>query len=97
MSISIADVEKIAKLAKLRFSEDEKIKVTKQLDEILRYMEKLKEINTENITPVYHVHEITNIVREDKVKSWLTQEEALANAPKKHEGHFSVPKVISPE
>ncbi len=94
MTISIRDVEKIAKLAKLKFDDDEKKKITKQLAEILSYMEKLTEIDTENIPPTYNVHNITNVLREDKVKSWFSQQEAVANAPKNYKGHFSVPKVI---
>jgi len=94
MSITIQDVEKIAKLAKLKLTPEEKEKFTKQLTEILNYMKKLNEVDTEGVPPTYHIHEVTNVFREDEVKTWLTQEEATQNAPKKHNGYFSVPKVI---
>ena len=94
MSITIEDVEKIAKLAKLKKSQEEKEKFTQQLGDILKYMEKLNEVDTENVEPTHHVHDVTNVFREDKVEPWLSQEEATANAPKKFKGHFSVPKVI---
>lgn len=95
MSISIKDVEKIAKLARLTFDENEKKKITNQLAEILNYVEKLKKIDTENIPPTYNVHNITNVLREDKAEFWLSQEEAVENAPKNYKGYFSVPKVIN--
>jgi len=94
MSVTIEEVENIARLAKLSFSDEEKIKFTEQFNQILQYMEKLNELDTENVPPTFHVLELYNVFREDKVKPWLTQEEALHNAPKKKDGFFSVPKVI---
>lgn len=95
MSITNADVEKVAKLAKLEFSEEDKQKFTRQLSEIVAYISKLNELDTENVEPTYHIFGITNVLREDNVESWLTQEEVLKNAPAKKKGFFSVPKVIS--
>ncbi len=94
MPISIEDVDKIAALAKLKFSDEEKQKLAKQLDQIVAYVEKLNELDTESIEPTYHVIDLKNVFREDKVEPWLTQEEALQNAPAKKHGYFSVPKVI---
>lgn len=95
MSITKADVEKVAKLAKLELSEEDKQKFTYQLAEIVDYISKLNELDTENVEPTYHVFGMTNVLREDHVQLWLTQEEALKNAPAKNKGFFSVPKVIS--
>ena len=97
MAITIADVEKIAQLAKLRLTEDEKAKLTKELSQIISCVEKLNELNLEHVPPTSHVLELKNVMREDEVKSWLSQEEALMNAPAKHGNFFSVPKVISKE
>ncbi len=94
MSVTIQDVENIAKLAKLSFSGEEKEKFVEQFNQILQYMEKLNELDTDNVEPTYNVLELSNVMRKDKVKTWLTQEEALANAPKSNHGFFSVPKVI---
>ena len=94
MSVTFDDVEKIGKLAKLSFSEAEKIKFVEQFNQILQYMAKLDELDTENIKPTSHVLNLKNVTREDKVETWLSQEEALKNAPKQKAGHFSVPKVI---
>lgn len=94
MAITKEDVEKVAKLAKLKFTEEEKEKFTQQLAQIVSYVEKLKELDTEGVEPTSHVLDIKNVFREDKVKESLSQEEALANAPSKKNSYFSVPKVI---
>ena len=94
MSVTLSDVEKIAKLAKLDLSSQEKLKLADQMAEIVRYVEKLNELDTENIAPTSHVLDLKNVFREDKVQTWLTQDEALLNAPAKNKGFFSVPKVI---
>lgn len=95
MAITIEDVEKIAKLAKLAFSEEEKRKFTKQLAEIISYVEKLNELDTTDVLPTYHVLELNNVYREDVKKESLAPEQATANAPNKMDNFFSVPKVIS--
>ena len=97
MAITIFDVEKVAKLAKLKFSETEKEKLTRQLTEIVSYFEKINQLDTENVKPTSHVLNIINVLREDKMESWLNQEEVLKNAPAVKMGFFSVPKVISHE
>jgi len=94
MAVTIQDVDNMARLAKLSFSNEEKEKFVEQFNQILQYMEKLNELDTDNVEPTYNVLELNNVVRKDNVKTWLTQEEALANAPKSNHGFFSVPKVI---
>jgi aspartyl-tRNA(Asn)/glutamyl-tRNA(Gln) amidotransferase subunit C len=95
MAITKTDVEKIAKLAKLKFSEDEKEKLTEELAQIIAYIEKLNELDLENVAPTSQVLDLKNVMRDDEVRSGLSQEEALMNAPARHGGFFSVPKVIS--
>lgn len=95
MKITKSDVERIAALAKLTFSDVELDKFTKELGTIVEYFEKLNECNTESIEPISHIHDIVNVTRADKVEAWLSQEEALQNAPDQKNGFFSVPKVIS--
>ncbi|OGB98765.1 asparaginyl/glutamyl-tRNA amidotransferase subunit C [candidate division KSB1 bacterium RBG_16_48_16] len=94
MSVTIQDVENIARLAKLAFTEEEKKRFVDQFNQILAYVEKLNELDTDDVVPTYHVLDLKNVMREDVVEPWLTQEEALANAPKQKNGYFSVPKVI---
>ncbi|NOY60842.1 MAG: Asp-tRNA(Asn)/Glu-tRNA(Gln) amidotransferase subunit GatC [Calditrichaeota bacterium] len=94
MAVSIQEVEKIAKLAKLSFSPEEKEKFTEQFNQILAYIEQLDELDTKNIEPTAHVLDLKNVMRPDKAETWLTQDKVVANAPKSKNGFFSVPKVI---
>ncbi len=94
MSVSISDVEKIAQLAKLKFSDDEKTKLQKDMNQVLGYIEQLNELDLKNVEPLENINETENIDRPDEVKPWLTTEEALQNAPSKTGKFFKVPKVI---
>ncbi len=94
MSVTIKDVEHIAKLAKLEFNEDEKAKFTEQFNEILAFMEKLNELDTSKVEPLSHVIELQNVFRQDEIRPSLPTEEALKNAPAKTDRFFKVPKVI---
>ena len=94
MAVTKKDVEKIAELANLKFSDEEIENFTPQMNEILSYMDKLNEIDTENVKPLSHPVEQTNVFRDDEMKTSISTEEALKNAPSKDEQHFKVPKVI---
>ena len=94
MPVTIKDVEHVAKLARLEFTESEKETFTHQLNEILAYVEKLNELDTTNVEPLSHVIELNNVFREDIVKPSYPREEMLKNAPDKDEKFFKVPKVI---
>jgi len=95
MSVTIKEVEHIAKLAKLEFSDTEKEKFTHQFNDILGYMEQLNSVDTTNVEPLAQVIELRNVFREDVVTPSTPTEEALKNAPAATEEHFKVPKVIS--
>ena len=90
------DVEKIADLARLRFSEPELEGFTGDLNNILNYIDQLKEVDVTGIAPLENVNESveTNTLRTDEVQESLLQPEALKNAPKAADGFFLVPKVI---
>ncbi len=94
MSVSKKDVEHIAKLARLEFSEEEKEKFTRQFNEILSYIEQLNKLDTGTVKPLSHVIELSNVFREDEATPGLTPDQALMNAPAKTEKFFKVPKVI---
>jgi aspartyl-tRNA(Asn)/glutamyl-tRNA(Gln) amidotransferase subunit C len=94
MAVTIKDVDHIAKLAKLNFTEDEKTGFTEQFNEILSFMDKLNELDTTNVEPLSHVIELQNVLREDRVRESLPTEEALKNAPSHTDQFFKVPKVI---
>lgn len=94
MSVTIKDVEHVAELARLAFSDEEKQKLMKELNSILEYMEQLNSLDTSNVEPLSHVIELNNVFRDDTLKPTLPREEALKNAPAKTEKFFKVPKVI---
>lgn len=94
MAITLKDVEYVADLAKLELTQEEKIKLQKELDNIIKYIDQLNELNTDNVPITSHVIPLKNVLREDKVLPSLAQDKALANAPQKKDGFFKVPKVI---
>ena len=94
MNISIADVEHVARLARLELSEEEKKLFAGQMAAIFGYVEKLKELNTEGILPTSHAVPMENAFREDVALPAFGTETALANAPDRVESFFRVPKVI---
>ena len=98
MSITRAEISKIAELAKLQFSDEELDTFTVQFQRILDYIEQLKEVSVEGIEPTSHVSLTAgfekHMFREDEVKPSLPVEESLANAPDPGSGHFRVPKVL---
>ncbi|WNS43009.1 Asp-tRNA(Asn)/Glu-tRNA(Gln) amidotransferase subunit GatC [Paenibacillus sp. MMS20-IR301] len=94
MSITVKDVQHVAKLARLQLSPEEEGTFTEQMNAILQYAEKLNELDTENVQPTTHVLQVSNVMRDDVVKESLSQEEALLNAPEEEDGHFKVPAVL---
>ncbi len=94
MSVTIRDVEYIAELARLEFSDEEKKILTQQMNQILEYMELLNTVNTDSVEPLSHVLELKNVFREDNVKESIPTDEALKNAPSHTDEFFKVPKVI---
>jgi aspartyl-tRNA(Asn)/glutamyl-tRNA(Gln) amidotransferase subunit C len=94
MKISRAEVEHVARLARLELSEPELDTFTAQMDAILAYVEKLKALDTDGIVPTSHAVPMENAFREDVLAESIGIENAVANAPKHTEGFFQVPKVI---
>ena len=94
MPVTLKDVEHIASLAKLEFSDAEKEKLTHQMNQILEYMDQLNSLDTTAVEPLSHVIELSNVFRNDEVKPGVTTEDALKNAPDRNEQFFKVPKVI---
>lgn len=93
--ISKKEVEHIAELAHLRLTGEDKLVFTKQLGDILNYIEKLDELDTEDIVPTAYTIPMKNILREDKPEPSIEREKALLNAPEQVNGLFRVPKIIS--
>ena len=88
------DIEKVARLARLELSDEEKVTFGSQLEQILTYMEQLNQLDTSGVEPTSHAIPVYNVFREDEVKPSLPQEEVLAIAPDEEDGHFKVPRII---
>lgn len=94
MTINEETVQYVAALAKLSVSAEEKQKVAKDLNNILDYIETMNGLDTDGVEPMSHVLPIKNVFREDEVTNGDNREELLANAPKRIEGSFAVPKTV---
>ena len=92
--ISKAEVEKVAKLARLELSEAEIDEFTGQLGAILEYVEKMNELDTESVEPLAHCLPVHNVFRDDEVRESLGTERTLANAPQHSEEFFRVPRIL---
>lgn len=94
MEISQAQVEHVARLARLEVSEEEKTTFARQLSSILTHIDQLKEVETAGVEPTATVLPTDNVFREDEMRPSLTQERALAGAPDQADGFFRVPKIL---
>jgi aspartyl-tRNA(Asn)/glutamyl-tRNA(Gln) amidotransferase subunit C len=94
MSINKEALVKIAHLARLEFDEKSEVKMLKDMNNILAFVEKLQELDTENVEPLQSMSFEVNQLREDKMGEHLPHDKGLKNAPKKDNDYFRVPKVI---
>jgi aspartyl-tRNA(Asn)/glutamyl-tRNA(Gln) amidotransferase subunit C len=92
--ITRAEVEQVARLARLELTDDEQERMTAQLDAILGYIDKLNALDTSAVEPTTTVIPMVSVMREDAVRPSLTQEEALENAPDREDVFFRVPRII---
>ena len=94
MSIDNKTVRKVSKLAKIRISEQEETKLIEELNNILRWVDELKKVDTEKIEPMLSVFNESMVMRKDEVFSETSDELVLKNAPESKSGFFVVPKVV---
>jgi len=94
MALTPEEVRHVAGLARLDLQPQEVELFTRQLNDILAYMEKLQELDTTGVQPMAHVLPVANAFREDLVTPSLPRDSALKNAPAREEGAFLVPRVI---
>jgi len=94
MKITKEEVVHVASLARLNLDDEAIDLYTKQLGDILTYMDTLNRVDTRDVPPTSHAIFINNVFREDEVKPSVPEERALANAPESEDGSFVVPKVI---
>ena len=94
MALTREEVLHVAQLARLSLEPAEIELFTRQLNDILDYVAKLQELDTEGVPPLAHVIPVFNVLREDEIKPGLDRDQALDNAPAEEEGAFLVPRVI---
>ena len=94
MSITIRDVEHVAKLARLSLTDQEKEMFTQQLNAILTYADKLNSLDTEGVEPTSHVMPLSNVLRSDEARPSWPVEQVVKNAPEEEDGQFKVPAVL---
>lgn len=94
MSVTKEDVHYIAELARLRLGEEEAERIQEDLNQILGYMRKLEELDTNHVEPLEHVLDMEFRIRKDEPQAPLSHEDAMKNAPDADSDYFRVPKVI---
>lgn len=94
MAISREQVEKVSLLGRLLLSDEELDKMTDQLGQILDYMDLLAELDTEQVEPMAHALEVSDVFRDDEVRPGLPRDQALANAPSRDDECYLVPAVL---
>jgi aspartyl-tRNA(Asn)/glutamyl-tRNA(Gln) amidotransferase subunit C len=92
--IDAEQVRRVAKLSRLELTEAEVEEFTGQLSAILEYVEKMNELDTDNVEPLAHCLPVSNVLRADRIKESLGTEETLANAPHQDGEFFKVPKIL---
>ena len=88
------DVAYVARLARLNLTQDEAKIFQRQLGDVLKYVEKLGQLDMTGVDAAAHALPVFNVFREDAPRDWFTAEQALSNAPRQANGLFIVPKVV---
>jgi aspartyl-tRNA(Asn)/glutamyl-tRNA(Gln) amidotransferase subunit C len=94
MTLSLAEVEHIAKLAHLALSDEEKVRYREQLSAILDYAQRLQGLDTEAIAPTATILPVHSVMRPDEPRPSMPRDELLLNAPEAEDGMFQVPPVL---
>ena len=94
MSLTDADVKKVARLARIKMTDAELAQHKEKLSGIIEFVEQLSEVNTDNVEPLSSVVDIELRLREDKVTEGNIVKDILKNAPEELEDFFAVPKVV---
>ncbi len=94
MEVNDTLVDKLANLARLQFDNTEKSAIKNDLQRMIQFVEKLNELDTTGVSPLLHMSDNINALREDEIKGSISREDGLKNAAKKDSQFFKVPKVI---
>ena len=94
MKITPELIKYLESLARITLSEEEEKKVGNELQDILTYIDKLNELDTEGVEAMSHSFPLTNVLRADEVKPSMSPDEIVANSPESQDGAFVVPKTV---
>lgn len=94
MTISDELVRYLESLARIELSDEERGACETDLQSILSYMDTLNELNTDDVQPLSHAFDVSNVMREDEVRNGNNRDAILANAPHELDGCFKVPKTV---
>ncbi|MCL6501368.1 MAG: Asp-tRNA(Asn)/Glu-tRNA(Gln) amidotransferase subunit GatC [Pirellulales bacterium] len=94
MSLTREEVEKVSLLGRLRLTEEELALMTAQLGQIVEYVQLLSELNTDDVEPMAHAVELSNVFRDDVLVASYDRAEMLANAPRSDGECYLVPAVL---
>ncbi len=94
MDIGIKQIEQVASLSRIKLTDEEKDVFREQLTDILGYIEKLNELDTDDVQPMAYATSINNVFREDQQKSSFPRQKILELSPSSANGFFKVPKVL---
>lgn len=94
MTITDETIEYVGILAKLELSEEEKERAKKDMSDMLAYVGKLNELDTEGVEPMSHTFDVHNVFREDEVTNGDSRDAMLSNAPERKDGCYQVPKTF---
>jgi aspartyl-tRNA(Asn)/glutamyl-tRNA(Gln) amidotransferase subunit C len=94
MTIDLDQTRRIAELASLELDDDELVRLTAEIDEILNYVQQLQELDLDEVAPTAHVHLERLPLRLDEPGGSLERERALSQAPRRQDGAFAVPGFV---
>ncbi len=94
MEVNDKLISKLATLSRLRFNDEEKETIKKDLEQMIQFVSKLQEVDTENIAPLLHISQNKNCMRADIVEGSISRKEALKSAALHDNTYFKVPKII---
>jgi aspartyl-tRNA(Asn)/glutamyl-tRNA(Gln) amidotransferase subunit C len=95
MKIDLDTIEKVAHLARLEVKEEDKQGLLDDMNNILNFMDKLNEVDTQNVAPLVYMNEEVNVLRDDEVIPTISRKEGLRNSPSHDGKFFRVAKVIN--
>tara|TARA_B100000287_G_scaffold377190_1_gene378827 strand:- start:65 stop:343 length:279 start_codon:yes stop_codon:yes gene_type:complete len=88
------DISRLVKLARIELKPEEEVRLAPQLSEVLGYVDKLKELNVDDVEPTAHASPLSNVLRKDELGDSLCRDDVLRNAPECSNGLFVVPKIV---